>query len=71
MGKYYVSSKAACPYYRGELPQLLRCGILKKGGTVQQAFGDKTEMKIYRAKHCEDDYMNCPIYWMLEDYGEK
>ena len=58
--KYYYSPKVKCPLYRGEMPQLIRCGEVTAGDW--KVFSDRAEWSAHKDVYCHKDYQNCPVY---------
>lgn len=69
MGKHTISRKAVCHCYRAEGPQIVFCGA-EEITTVHRVFSNKNDAKLFKEKHCRNDFKSCPIYQMLVG-GEK
>lgn len=66
MAKYYVSSKAICPFYRHESRQVIYCEGIKDGNVIHLAFANPSESIAYKKQYCRcGDHTNCPIGQML------
>lgn len=69
MPKYYVSSKAKCPFYRGEEPQVILCDGIAPNVTIRLAFGESA--RDYKKAFCRSGWSECPVAKMLWDLDEK
>lgn len=61
MGKHLIVAKAICEFYRGESPQVIRCG--EESTTNHKVFPDRSEWVNHKNQYC---YCNkcrlCPNY---------
>lgn len=54
-----------CPYYKGEVNQLLFCEGVQDGSAIHLAFDTKTNLKEYKNRFCKRCYNQCLIAEML------
>ena len=66
--KYFMSSKAVCPFYKQEQPIKIHCEGFGWGSTILLRFKDEERKKFYTSKHCYslENYKKCPIYKAVE-----
>ena len=68
-GKYSVSAKAVCPYYRSEqrtdTGAKIRCDGVTPGSWLHLEFGTLEDMTAWRNARCKDCFSACPIARML------
>lgn len=61
MPRYYESSAAVCPFYRGEGTTLQFCEGFETVGSIRLSFkSEKGAVKIKR-KYCRDKWQECPL----------
>ncbi len=65
MARNYVSSMAACPFYRHEDPKKRMIGCEGPGDEAMLEMHFKRGMTEYRNKYCCDAWEKCPIARML------
>lgn len=69
-GKYDVSAKALCPFYRSEqrTPEnaKIRCSGIIPGTWLHLGFDTRSGMIAWRDQHCKRDWEQCAVAQALE-----
>ena len=64
-GKYDVSAKALCPYYRSEQRTAenakIRCSGIVPGTWLHLGFETRAGMIAWRDQHCKCDWEQCAV----------
>jgi len=63
MPRYYESSAAVCPFYKGEGTTKIICNGLEEGEWIIRSW--KKTAKVYKEKYCRSDWQKCPVAKML------
>lgn len=72
MGRHYVSTAAACPFYRYEDPRSVYCEGVQDGSTIRFYHDEDVQsLRVFKAKYCQRDWQGCPIASMLWKEKEK
>ena len=61
MSRYYESSAALCPYYRGEIATAVFCEGTEAGSTIRLAFPGGRPAKEHKCKYCRADWQACRL----------
>lgn len=62
----YKSKTAVCPFYKKEDQQTIFCDGVVDNSSVHLAFGNHSDCKEHKVAKCRSNYMQCPVYKMLE-----
>lgn len=54
-----------CPYYKGEVKQMLFCEGVQDGSAIHLAFDTKPNLKAYKNRFCKSCYNKCLLAEML------
>lgn len=65
MSKHNVSSRAVCPFYKHEDPQVIYCEGLYEGSVIHLAFAERGSCRTYKWNYCRAAYGKCPICMAL------
>lgn len=61
MPRYYESSAAVCPFYRGEQTTAQFCDGFRPGMTIKISFKDEKGAKTVKHKYCRASWAECPL----------
>ncbi len=63
MGKHTESTRAVCPYYRHEDPQVIYCKGITEGNVLHLAFSTRVQAVKYKNERCYsiDGWHRCLI----------
>lgn len=65
MSKYWLTSKARCPFYKDENAALVRCDGWVPEAVTHLAFATRDAAKAYKQEFCRGDYEHCAIFVAL------
>lgn len=63
--KRRIDAIVKCPYYNGEVRQVLYCEGVQEGAALHLAFDTPQHHKDYKKQYCKGDYNCCLLAQML------